>query len=68
MFGHAPGVNQDIVYIDQNELVEKLSEHLVNEVLEYGGGVDQAIWHYKVFVVSSGRDEGGLPLVPLTYS
>jgi len=67
MVGHAPGVNQDVVDVDQYKFVEELPEHLMNEVLEYGGGVDQAVGHDQVFVVAGGCDEGGLPLVPLTY-
>jgi len=47
--------------------MEEFLEHLMDEVLEYGGGVDQAIRHNEVLVVSSRGHKGHLPLVPLTY-
>ncbi len=40
MFGQAPRVNKDVIDIYQDETVEILSEHLMHEILEYGGGVD----------------------------
>lgn len=67
MFCQALGVNQDVIDVDQDEFVEKIAEHLMDEVLEDGGGVDQAIQHHDVLVVSSRCYEGCLPLVPLTY-
>ncbi len=39
-FGHAPGVDENIINIDEDKLMEILPEHLMYEVLEYGGGVD----------------------------
>jgi len=56
------------VDVDQKELVKKLPEHLMDEVLKYGEGVDQAIRHHTILVVSSSGYEGCFPLVPLTYS
>ncbi len=40
MFGHALGVDENIINIDEDKLMEILPEHLMHEVLEYGGGVD----------------------------
>ncbi len=40
MFGQASRVDQDVIDVDQNEAMEVLSEHLMHEILEYGGGVD----------------------------
>ncbi len=40
MFGQAPRVDEDIIDVYQDEAMEVLSEHLVHEVLKYGGGVD----------------------------
>ncbi len=65
MFSQAPGVDQDIINVDNHKAVKELPEHLV--YTEYGGCVDQTIWHDEVFVLSSRSYEGGLPLVPLTY-
>ncbi len=44
MFGHTPGVDQDLIYVDEYEFVEEIPGNLVHEILEYGGGVDQ--WGY----------------------
>ncbi len=68
MFGHAPGVDEDVIYVNQHELMEKLPEHLMHKVLEYGGGVDKAIGHDEKFIVTSRGHKSCLPLVPLTYS
>ncbi len=40
MFGQAPRVDEDIIGVYQDEAMEVLPEHLVHEVLKYGGGVD----------------------------
>ncbi len=40
MFGQAPRVDEDIIDVYQDEAMVVLSEHLVHEVLKYGGGVD----------------------------
>lgn len=45
MFGHNPGVNQDVVDVNQDKAMEELPEHLMNEVMKYGEGVDQDIRH-----------------------
>ncbi len=34
VFSLVPGVNEDVVNIDDDELMEKLSEHLIHEPLE----------------------------------
>lgn len=67
MFGQAPRVDEDIINIYQDEVVEILSEHLVHEILEYGGGIDQAVRHYQVFIVAGRGHESCLLFVPLTY-
>ncbi len=36
----APGVYEDIVYVNDEELMEKLPEHLVHEALEDGWSID----------------------------
>ncbi len=40
IFGQAPRVDKDIIDVYQDEAMEVLLEHLVHEVLKYGGGVD----------------------------
>lgn len=32
---HAPGVDEDIVYVDEHKPVEEIQEHLMHEVMEY---------------------------------
>ncbi len=38
--GHTPGVNENIINVDEDKPMKILPEHLVHEVLEYGGGID----------------------------
>ncbi len=64
MFGQAPRVDEDVIDIEQDEPMQILSEHLMHEILEYGGGVDKAIRHNQIFIVASRFYEGGFPLVP----
>lgn len=45
--------------------MEELPEHLIHEILEYGGSVDQAIWHDAIFFVPSKCHKSGLPFVSL---
>ncbi len=52
MFGQVPGVDQDIVYVDDDKLVEELPEHLVHKPLEDGRGVGKAIRHNPIFIVA----------------
>ncbi len=68
MVGLVLGVYQDVIYVDQNETVEILTEHLIHVTLEYGWGVDESIRHHEVLIVASRGDKCHLPLVPLTYS
>ncbi len=39
MFGHAPGVDEDVININKDESMKILPENLMHEILEYGGGV-----------------------------
>ncbi len=43
MFGHTSGVDEDIINVDEQKLMEELPEHLMHEILEYGGSADQSI-------------------------
>lgn len=64
MFNQAPGVDQDVVDVDQCKLVEELPEHLVHEVLECGGGIHKPIWLDPIFIVAGGCHKCSLPLIP----
>ncbi len=66
MFGHTPGIYEDVIDRDDYELVEKLPENLVHEILEYGGGIEQSIRYNALLIVLVGVTSG-LPLIPLTY-
>ncbi len=66
MFGHTPGIYEDVIERDDYELVEKLPPNLVHEILEYGGGVEQSIRYNALLIVLVGVTSG-LPLIPLTY-
>ena len=39
MFGQVPGVDQDVVDVDDDEASEVLPEHLIHIAQEYGWGV-----------------------------
>lgn len=67
MFAHAPEVYEDIMNVDEDKPMEILLKHLVDEILEHGGGVVQAIGHNEIFVVASRGHKSCLPLVPLMY-
>ncbi len=67
MFGLTPGVYKDVIDVDENELMEKLPEYLVQKILEYGGGVGKSIRHDPIFIVAGRCYKGSFPLVPLTY-
>lgn len=43
MSSQAPGIYQDVINIHYNKAVEEVPEHLIHEVLEYGGGLDQVV-------------------------
>ncbi len=42
LFGYSPGVDKDIINIDEDEPMKILPENLMHEILEYGGGVYQS--------------------------
>ncbi len=61
-----PGVNKDVVQVDEDMFVEHVTEHVIDEGLEDGRGISEAKGHDKVFVMPGGHVEGRLPLVPLS--
>ncbi len=67
MFGHTSGVDDVIINVDEQKLMEELPEHLMHEILEYGGSADQSIRHDEIYIVARRGHKSCLPLVPLTY-
>ncbi len=63
MVGQVPGVDENIIDVDNHKVVEELPEHLVHEFLEDGWGVGKAIRHNKVFIVARRGNEGCLPFI-----
>lgn len=39
LFGLAPGVDKDVIFVDNDEAIKKFPENLVHKVLEYRGGL-----------------------------
>ncbi len=68
MVGQVLGVDEYIIDVFNDEGVEELPEHLIHEFLEDGGGVDKAIWHNEVFIVTSGSNEWRLPFIAFLNS
>ena len=68
VFGFAPGVDEDIIYINDHEAMQELPEDLMNEVLKHGRGVDQTIGHNQIFVVACRGHKSGFPFIPFSYS
>jgi len=48
-------------------VVQDVPEHLIHEILEYGGGDDQAKQHHALLIVASRSHKTCLPLFPHTY-
>lgn len=44
MLSQALGVDEIVVYVDEDKSLEKLPENLMHKVLQYEGGVDQSIY------------------------
>lgn len=57
------GVDEGVVDVDDDEVMEKLPEHLVHEGLQYGGWVRKDIKHNAIFIVSCRCYELSFPLV-----
>ena len=58
------GEDEDVVKIYYYELVEILFQHLVNERLKGGGGIDQSEGHDSILKMAISTSEGRLPFVP----
>ncbi len=57
-------VGEYMIYIDEDEPVDHVSEDFMHEILEDGRSVGQPIRHNPVLVVPGGCHEGRLPFVP----
>lgn len=44
-------------------MAQHVLQNVIDEVLEGSGTVAQAEGHYEALIVTSGGDEGGLPLI-----
>ncbi len=40
MFSHAPGVDENVINVDEDKSIDILPENLMHEILEYEGGID----------------------------
>jgi hypothetical protein len=68
MFSQTSGIYEDVIYVNKDEFMQKLSEYLVHEALEDCRGVDEPIGHDPIFVVPGRCYEGSLPFISLSYS
>ncbi len=59
MVSQVPGVDENIIDVDNHEVVEELPEHLVHEFLEDGWGVR----NNEIFIVAGRGNEGRLPFI-----
>ncbi len=50
------------------ELIDYVSQHVINECLENRGGVGQPEGHNQIFKVPPGGIKHGFPLIPLPYA
>lgn len=56
-------VNEYIIQVYDNKSVEKVSENVVYELLEYSGCIAKAKWHHATLIMPPTRIESGLPFV-----
>jgi hypothetical protein len=55
--------NQYVIQVDIYELIDHVSQHVIDECLEDPWGVGQAEGHDQVFKVPPGGVKGSLPLI-----
>lgn len=65
MLRFGPRIHQDVIYVNDDEMVEVLLEQFVHVPLEYGWCIYQAIRHYETFVMAGRGHERRLPLISL---
>ncbi len=60
--------NQYVIQVDIYELIDHISQHVIDECLEDRGRVREPEWHNQILEVPSGGIKRGLPLIPLSYA
>ena len=68
MFLGGAGEDEDVIEVDKDEPVQHVAENIIDQSLEHSRGVGNAKWHDQILVVTTGRVEGGLPLIPFPHS
>ena len=67
MFWGGAGEDEDVIEVDKDEPVQHVTENIIDQSLEHSRGCltnGKAKWHDQILVVTAGRVEAGLPLVP----
>ncbi len=60
--------NQYVIQVDMYELIDHISQHVIDECLEDRGGVREPERHNQILKMPSGGIKRGLPLIPLSYA
>ena len=58
-------VNENIINVNIDKAIKKISENIVNHGLKNCGGISESERHNSIFVVATGGVERSFPLVPL---
>ena len=66
MLGHVFGINEDVVEVDDDANVEEVTENVIHEALESGGGVRKSEGHNKPFKRAIASMESGLPFLTIS--
>ena len=66
VLGHIFGVNEDIVEVDNDANVEEVTENVIHEALESGGGVRKSERHNEPFKRAIVSMESGLPFFTIS--
>ncbi len=60
------GEDEDVIHVDEDEVVEHVSEHVIDQGLEDSRSTGEAEAHYEVFIMPHGGVECCLSLVALS--
>ena len=58
--------DQNVIEVDEDKLVEHVSEHIVNQGLENSRGIGEAEGHYQVLMMPRRSVKGRFPLISLS--
>jgi hypothetical protein len=61
------GEDEDVILVEIDEPVQHVAENIIDQSLDHSRGVGKAKWHDQILIVTAGRVEGVLPLVPFPY-